>query len=164
MSAQRAGTSGRGTGGNMVRGVVQAVAAVAAAGAGMLGVAGPAAASSCGTSWQCPAVLTDQAPWTPQIKPTVLYTGQGGAPYLTGLSWSSYGHGGAAGRGILHAERSGCTPSARCVYYTHPVTVTMSGTQLHGRGEYYYSRMRWAYTAANAQAQHSWKVRGGYWR
>lgn len=99
-----------------------------------------------------------------QVRPTAIYVGQGGSPYVTGLKWLSWTSAGARARGVLHRQRPGCTrPSYQCPYQRSGVLVQLSQPRTH-HGRRYFARMRWTYTSGHVRYVIGWRVVRGYWR
>jgi hypothetical protein len=99
-----------------------------------------------------------------QVRPAATYVGEGGAPYLRALKWSSWTASGAQAAGYLHLPEPGCTlPTYRCPYQRFRVKVQLSRVQTHD-GARYYSRMRWTYTKNHARHVLLWKTDRGFWR
>jgi len=49
--------------------------------------------------------------WHAYVKPGTIYFGNGAAPFITGLRWSSWGSGSAWGTGKLWVARTPCSPA-----------------------------------------------------
>jgi hypothetical protein len=159
----------------------QVLAAVAAAAALLLIVviviiadggpgAGPAATTATGASATSPpavlpVVYSQVEGWHGgQIRPAAAYVGEGGAPYVKALEWSSWTASGARAAGYLQLQRPGCTrPAYQCPYQRFRVQVQLSGVQAHD-GTRYYSRMRWTYTRDHVQQVIRWQTAAGFWR
>lgn len=125
------------------------------------------------TAYSCPAVMTNNGAWAPQVRPSSLYIGNTGAPYLTGLRWNYYKHGAAHASGTLHAQLRSCLrshPAYKCKYVTTPVTIALGVPRLkravHGMGGgWYYSAMAWTWNRSGLNAARNWTVdRRGYWQ
>ena len=79
--------------------------------------------------------------WHAYVKPQAFYFGNGGAPFLTGLHWSSWGANGAWATGTLHMQaQPRCSPSYKCPYTTRWAGVWLSTIRTHN-GVRYYARM-----------------------
>jgi hypothetical protein len=115
------------------------------AGAAILGVALTAAvvpvastAASAGTTPVMYAAHLDG--WHGYVKPSYVLFGNGGAPYLTNLTWTSWKGTSAWGTGKMWTQKPGCTPSYKCAYYARWVGVSMTNIWWHG-SQRYYARM-----------------------
>lgn len=99
-----------------------------------------------------------------QVRPPATYVGEGGAPYIRALNWSSWTASGARAAGYLHLQQPGCTrPAYQCPYQRFRVQVQLSQVQTHD-GTRYYSRMRWTYTENDVRHVIRWQIAGGFWR
>jgi hypothetical protein len=132
--------------------------------------AGPAASTATGASATSPpavlpVVYSQVEGWHGgQIRPAVAYVGEGGAPYVKALTWSSWTASGARAAGYLQLQRPGCTrPAYQCPYQRFRVQVQLSRVQTHD-GTPYYSRMQWTYTRNHVRQVVRWQTAAGFWR
>jgi hypothetical protein len=101
---------------------------------------------------QRPGLLQDG--WSnPVQRPTAIYVGNGSAPRIGHLTWSSWTSASARGTGVLARVSPHCRQAwpRTCPVQRLRVTVTLSGVRQHG-GQPYYSRMTWAFV--NASGRH----------
>jgi hypothetical protein len=56
--------------------------------------------------------------WHAYVKPGHLYFGNGGAPYIAQLHWSTWNGTSAWATGKLWAQKPRCSPSYKCRYYS----------------------------------------------
>jgi hypothetical protein len=99
-----------------------------------------------------------------QVRPAVIYVGQGGAPYVNALKWTGWTTAGAQANGYLHVQKPGCTlPTYQCPYQSFRAQVRLSQVETHN-GVRYYSRMRWTYVKNHVPRVIRWKTSKGYWR
>jgi hypothetical protein len=92
-----------------------------------------------------PAFLTDG--WgSPSVRPTVLYTGNGSAPWIGHLAWSAWTSASAKGTGLLTRSTPHCRAAhpMNCPVQRLKVTVTLARPRAHGT-QAYYSRMTWMF-------------------
>jgi hypothetical protein len=92
-----------------------------------------------------PAFLADG--WgNPSVKPTVLYTGNGSAPWIGHLAWLSWSSASAQGDGVLTRSSPHCRAAhpMDCPVQRLKVTVTLARPKAHGT-QAYYSRMTWVF-------------------
>jgi hypothetical protein len=84
-------------------------------------------------------VYAADAGWNyPSVRPSAIYFGQGGSPFITRLHWQWwYKTGYATGR--LWTVTPGCAPLAKCKYYPHWISVRLSTIKLHGTVRYFYA-------------------------
>lgn len=78
--------------------------------------------------------------WHGYTRPGSFYFGNGGAPYLTELHWTSWGAKSAWATGRLWTQKPGCSPSYKCAFSSRWVGVYLSTVRTHG-GTRYYARM-----------------------
>jgi hypothetical protein len=114
------------------------VGAVVILGAALSGAA--VAQSAAGASTTPVVYAAHEDGWHPYVKPGSFYFGQGGAPYITSLTWHSWSGASAWGTGKLWTQQPGCSPSYKCPYYSRWVGVSMTTIRWHG-GQRYYARM-----------------------
>jgi hypothetical protein len=150
--------------------VLIAVVITALAGSSGTGAApGPAqAANPVDTSSAAaalPVVYSRVAGWhSGQVRPAVIYVGEGGSPFASALTWPSWTATGARANGVLHMQQPGCArPTYQCPYQKFRVKVQLSQVQSHN-GVRYYSRMRWTFTGNHALHVIRWKTDNGFWR
>ena len=113
------------------------------AGAAILGMAFSGAAIGEGTAnaSTVPVVYAANANgWHAYVKPGHFYFGNGGAPYFTGLRWTSWNSMSAWATGKLWTQKPGCSPSYKCPYYSRWVGVYLNTVRWHN-GVRYYARM-----------------------
>jgi hypothetical protein len=124
--------------------------------------AGPAGAGSSPAA--LPVVYSRVAGWHDgQVRPPVIYVGEGGAPYVKALTWPSWTAAGARADGELHMQKPGCAlPTSQCPYQRFGVKVQLSRVQSRD-GVRYYARMRWTYTEDHVRHVIRWTISGGYW-
>ncbi|HEX3921987.1 MAG TPA: hypothetical protein VHY31_06855 [Streptosporangiaceae bacterium] len=92
-----------------------------------------------------PAFLSDG--WSnPSVRPTVLYTGNGSAPWIGHLAWSSWSSASATGTGVLTRSSPHCRAAhpMDCAVQRLKATVTLKRPEVHGK-QAYYSRMTWVF-------------------
>jgi hypothetical protein len=101
--------------------------------------------------------------WQPYVQPGGIFFGNGGAPFLTGLHWSSWGVNGGWATGKLHMQaQPRCTPSYKCPYVTRWAGVYLSTVRLHG-GTRYYARMAVEFRYAGKWRWDVGWFRNGFW-
>jgi hypothetical protein len=113
------------------------------AGAAILGMALSVSAVEGGAARAStvPVVYADANPWQVSVEPGRFYFGQGGAPYLTGLRWTSWNGASAWATGRLRLQEPGCTPPVyECPFSSRWVGVYLNTTRWHD-GTRYYARM-----------------------
>ena len=84
------------------------------AGAAILGMAfsGAAIGGEAANASTVPVVYAANADgWHAHVKPAAIYFGQGGAPFLAQLHWSSWNGTSAWATGKLWTQKPGCSPS-----------------------------------------------------
>ena len=101
--------------------------------------------------------------WTHMARtPAGIEIGQGGAPFITRLTWQHWGADTADGTGKLYVQHNPrCEPSYLCRNDEYNVKVWLHRVITH-RGSAVFSRMRWTY----GRAGHVWRLwvrRGGFW-
>jgi hypothetical protein len=123
---------------------------------------GPAGAA--GSPAALPVVYSRVAGWRDgRVRPAVIYVGEGGAPYVSALSWPSWTAAGARADGDLHMQKPGCAlPAYQCRYQRFGVKVQLSQVKFRD-GVRYYARMRWTYTGDHVRHVIRWTISGGYW-
>ena len=124
--------------------------------------AGPAGGGSSPAA--LPVVYSRVAGWHDgQVRPAVIYVGEGGAPYVNALSWPGWTVAGARADGELHMQKPGCAlPAYQCPYQRVGVKVQLSRVESR-HGVRYYARMRWTYTEDHVRHVIHWTISGGYW-
>jgi hypothetical protein len=75
--------------------------------------------------------------WHGYVKPGSFGFGNGGAPYITQLKWTSWGSGSAWGTGKLWTQKPGCSPSYQCPYSSRWIGLYLSTVKTHGSTRYY---------------------------
>lgn len=150
--------------------LIVVIVTAADGGSGASPAPGPAATSATGASATSPlavlpVVYSQVEGWRGgQIRPAAAYVGEGGAPYVKALKWSSWTASGARAAGYLQLQRPGCTrPAYQCPYQRFRVQVQLSRVQTHD-GTRYYSRMQWTYTRNHVRQVIRWQTAGGFWR
>lgn len=118
----------------------------AATSAALLGTLGLSTGASAAVTPVMDAHVTG---WTHMVRtPASIEIGQGGAPFITRLTWQHWGGTWAGGTGKLYVQRNpNCTPSYLCPYATWNVKVWLHRVITH-RGTAVFSRMRWTYGRA----------------
>ena len=116
----------------MKRRVIIIAAIVAAIIAATLSGAGAASASTVPVVY---AAHNDG--WHAYVKPGNFYFGNGGAPYFTGLHWTSWNSTSAWATGRLWTQKPGCSPSYKCPYYSRWVGVYLNTVRWHNEVRYY---------------------------
>jgi hypothetical protein len=96
------------------------------------------------------------------VKPGHFYFGNGGAPYITGLRWSSWNGTGAWATGKLWTQKPGCSPSYKCRYYSRWAGVYLNTVRWHN-GARYYARMAVRFWYAGKWRWDAGRFRSGYW-
>jgi hypothetical protein len=131
---------------------------------GQARAAAPAATASAPAPLPLPVVYAQAAGWREgQLRPAVIYVGEGGAPYVKALRWSGWTAAGAHADGYLRLRQPGCTrPAYQCRYLRFRVQVQLSQVQAHD-GVRYYARMRWTYTRQHARQVIRWQIDRGFW-
>ena len=103
----------------------------------------------------------NNVPWSASRKPAKFYFGNGGAPYMTNLTWKSWGNT-AWGTGKIWIHK-GCVPSYKCGYTSRWVGVSLTTVKTHGSTRY-YSRMA---VELRVGSKMKWEVgyyRSGWWQ
>lgn len=119
--------------------------------AGMVGTSAAASAST------VPVVYAAQDnAWHAYIKPGSFYFGNGGAPFITNLTWKSWGTGSAWGTGKLWTQKPGCTPNYKCPYSSRWTGVYLSVVRLHGSTRYYARMAAEFFTSGKARWVAGW--------
>jgi hypothetical protein len=78
--------------------------------------------------------------WQASVKPAGIYFGNGGAPYITSLHWTSWNGTSASATGKLWTQKPGCSPSYMCGYTSRWAGVYLNTVRSHN-GTRYYARM-----------------------
>jgi hypothetical protein len=87
------------------------------------------------------------------IRPGAIYVGNGGAPFVRRLTWSSWGGSTAHASGQLVQQDSNCTlPSYRCPVSKRAATVYLQYVRYHN-GSPYFKKMRWNWTSRNGYSR-----------
>jgi len=122
-------------------------------------------------AYQCPAMLTGPAHWQMGQHPASLYTGNGHAPFLTGLYWTVDQHSSARAHGILHTYKTACLKGSNpggCKQYKIRATMVLGSVRWHQvdplDGGWYWSAMSWQYAGKGFSAPRAWHVSRGLWR
>ena len=140
--------------------------AVAAALAGAALAVAPFASSqaSARPAVKLPVVYSQVQGWHGgHVRPAAIFVGEGGAPWVIGLKWSSWTSASAQANGYLYMQKPGCAlPSYECPYLRFRVSVALSRVETHARVRY-YSRMQWAYIANRVRRVLRWVTYQGYW-
>ena len=100
--------------------------------------------------------------WHAYVKPGHFYFGNGGAPYITKLRWSSWNGTSARATGKLWAQKPGCSPSYKCRYYSRRAGVYLSTIRWHN-GVWYYARMAVKFWYAGKWRWDVGWFKSGYW-
>jgi len=130
-------------------------------GMALTGAATGAGAASAST---VPVVYAaDTNAWHASVEPGRFYFGQGGAPYLTQLHWTSWNGTSAWGTGKLWAEKPGCTtPSYECPASSRWAGVYLNTVRRHN-GTRYYARMAVRFFYAGKWRWSIGWLRNGFW-
>ena len=75
--------------------------------------------------------------WHAYTKPGSFYFGNGGAPYFSGLHWTSWGSKSAWATGRLWTQKPGCSPSYKCAFSSRWAGVHLNMVRTHGVTRYY---------------------------
>lgn len=114
------------------------------AGAAILGLACSVAAIGAGPAdaGTVPVVYSAHADgWHGYVRPAAIYFGQGGAPFLAKLHWSSWTGTSARATGELWAQKPGCSlPSYKCPYSSRWAGVYLTTIRWH-HGTRYFARL-----------------------
>ena len=114
------------------------------AGAAILGLAlsGAALAGGAAEASTVPVVYSANADgWHGYVRPGIIYFGQGGAPFLAKLHWSSWTGTSAQATATLWAQKPGCSlASYKCPYSSRWAAVSLTAVRLH-HGTRYFARM-----------------------
>jgi hypothetical protein len=78
--------------------------------------------------------------WHGYVKPGSFYFGNGGAPFITNLTWKSWGSKSAWGTGKIWTQKAGCSPSYKCSFSSRWVGISLATIKKHG-AQPYYDRM-----------------------
>lgn len=100
--------------------------------------------------------------WHAYTEPGHFYFGNGGAPFINQLHWSSWNGTSAWATGKLWTQKFSCSPSYKCRYYSRWAGVYLSTVRWH-HGVRYYARMAVKFWYAG---KWRWSVgwfKGGYW-
>ena len=129
------------------------------AGAAILGIAFSVAATVEGAAASASTVPVMYAAhadgWHGYVKPRNISFGNGGAPFITNLTWKSWGASSAWGTGKLWVmNHNGCYPNYKCPYYSRWVGLSMTTIRWHN-GQRYYARMAAEFFIAG---QKTWQV------
>jgi hypothetical protein len=110
-----------------------------------------------GSLWLSPAAGSVTTPvmdahttgWSHMVRsPADIEIGQGGAPFLTGLTWQQWSGTYGNGTGKLHElHNPNCHPAPLCPYDVYNVKIYLHQVITH-RGTALFSRMRWTYGRA----------------
>jgi hypothetical protein len=100
--------------------------------------------------------------WHASVKPGHLYFGNGGAPYITRLRWSSWNGAHARATGKLWTHKPGCSPSYKCPYYSRWAEVYLNTVRSHDTTRY-YARMAVKFWYAGKWRWDIGWFRSGYW-
>ena len=136
------------------------------AGAAILGLACSVAAIGAGPAdaGTVPVVYSAHADgWHGYVRPAAIYFGQGGAPFLAKLRWSSWNGTSARAAGELWAQKPGCTlPSYKCPYNSRWVGVYLTTIRSH-HGTRYFARMAVRFWYGGKWRWDVGWLRHGYW-
>ena len=136
------------------------------AGAAILGVllSGASIAATSAVASAVPVVYDahNDGNWQPYAKPRDIFFGNGAAPFLAGLHWTSWGTKGAWATGNLHVAVPGCYPSYTCTYTTRWAGVWLSTVRTHN-GVRYYARMAVEFWRGGKRHWDVGWFKGGYW-
>ena len=75
--------------------------------------------------------------WHGYVKPGSFYFGNGGAPFITNLTWKSWGSKSAWGTGKIWTQKAGCSPSYKCSFSSRWVGISLTTIKKHGTRPYY---------------------------
>lgn len=119
--------------------IIRVTGCIAVAATALL-LAAPAAGAS--TAARMPVVVSwANASWRlMSARPADFYFGMGGAPFITGLHWRSWGASKAVGAGTLHVPATGCSP-ATCSYSRHHLRMVLTDVRRH-HGRRYFDHMK----------------------
>jgi hypothetical protein len=146
-------------------GLLSLLAACTGAGTAGRRVSGSAAGHVSAAAATRPVVFNYAEGWQHgRVEPSVIYIGNGGAPFVQHLVWSHWNGTSAYAAGILAKQSASCTkPSFQCPYHRFGVGVTLSRVETHD-GVRYFSRMRWSWhTRAGAHRNTYWRTSRGFW-
>lgn len=120
--------------------ITRVTGCVAAAAAALL-LAAPVAGASAAA--RKPVVVSwANASWRRMsARPADFYFGMGGAPFITGLHWRSWGRSKAVGAGTLHVPEAGCYPTDNCPYHRHYLRMVLTDVRKHD-GKRYFDHMK----------------------
>ena len=113
------------------------------AGAAIIGLACSVAATAEGaaSASTVPVMYAAHADgWYGYVKPGQVYFGNGGAPFMTQMTWKSWNGTSAWGTGKLWLIKPNCYPMYKCPYSARWVGVYMSVVRTHS-GHRYFARM-----------------------
>ncbi len=100
--------------------------------------------------------------WHAHVKPAAIYFGNGGAPYITQLRWSSWNGTSAWATGKLWTQKPGCSPSYKCPYYSRWAGVYLNTIRWHN-GTRYYARMAVKFWYSGKWRWDVGWLRNGFW-
>ena len=135
------------------------------AGAAILGMAfsGAAIGGEAANARTVPVVYAANADgWHAHVKPAAIYFGQGGAPFLAQLHWSSWNGNSAWATGKLWTQKPGCSPSYQCPYYSRWAGVYLTTIRWHN-GTRYYARMAVKFWYGGKWRWDGGWLRNGFW-
>jgi hypothetical protein len=135
------------------------------AGAAILGMAlaGAAAVTVTASASTVPVVYAaDTNAWHASVEPGRFFFGQGGAPYLTQLHWTSWNGTSAWATGKLWIQQPGCTPSYKCPYYSRWAGIYLNTIRWHN-GTRYYARMAARFYYGGKWHWDTGWIVNGYW-
>ena len=136
------------------------------AGAAILGLACSAAAIGAGPAdaGPVPVVYSAHADgWHGYVRPAAIYFGQGGAPFLAKLHWSSWTGTSARATGKLWAQKPGCSlPSYKCPYSSRWAGVYLTTIRWH-HGTRYFARMAVRFWYGGKWRWDVGWLQNGYW-
>jgi hypothetical protein len=69
----------------------------------------------------------------PELPPDI----GGGAPFITNLTWKSWGSKSAWGTGKIWTQKAGCSPSYKCKFSSRWVGISLTTIKKHGARPYY---------------------------
>jgi hypothetical protein len=132
--------------------------------AGLLAGMAAISTSSAGAA-VLPVVYGTQANgWHAHTKPASIAFGMGGAPFITGLKWTSWGAGSAWGTGKLWTQTPGCAPSYLCAYHSRWVGVYLNVVKLRGTVRYYSRMSVEFFVSGKAHWDTGKQGTAGYWQ
>jgi hypothetical protein len=129
------------------------------AGAAILGMAFSVAATAEGAASASAVPVMYAAHndgWHGYVKPGTIDFGNGGSPFITQLTWKSWGSGSAWGTGKLWTQKPGCSPSYKCAYSSRWVGLYLSTVRTHGSVKYYARMAAELFVSGKARWEVGW--------